>query len=287
MGVYQNPKKNNNNNNNTQVSTVDSMKNILGGIDIKKQFKSILKDKSAGFMVSLLNLYEKDLSKCEPMSVINSALVAASLDLPIDKNLGFAWIVPYKRGKDGLMTAQFQIGYKGLIQLALRTAQYKKLNAIMVYEENFKSWNPLTEEFELDLTKEPDTMRDPVGFVAYFKLLNGFEKTVYWSIEQAEKHAKKYSKSYESDREGAIWNTNPNEMHLKTVLRNMLNKYGILSIQMQNALVADQAEIKKITPINNDANLIIDTNYIDNPDEEEKNGDVTAEDVGFNSANKF
>ena len=286
MGVYQNE---NNKTQSVQTDTIDEMKNILGSLEVKKQFKSLMKEKAAGFMVSLLNLYEKDLSKCDPMSVLNSALVAATLDLPIDKNLGFAWVIPYKKGKNGLMTAQFQIGYKGLIQLALRTAQYKKLNAIMVYEENFKSWNPLTEEFEFDLTKEPDTMKDPVGFVAYFKLLNGFEKTLYWSREQAEKHAKKYSKSYESEREGAIWNTNPNEMHLKTVLRNMLNKYGILSIEMQNALVADQAEIKKVDTNNNK----IEVNYVDNPlqiDENSGTGeviDVTASDVGFDSASKF
>lgn len=124
-------------------------------------------------MASVLNLVSNDsyLSSVEPMSIITSAMVAASLDLPVDKNLGYAWIVPY-RGK-----AQFQLGYKGYIQLAQRSGQYKALNVIEVYEGELKGWNRLTEEFEFDQSGRQSNQ--VIGYVGYFELLNGFKKTVY------------------------------------------------------------------------------------------------------------
>lgn len=127
------------------------------------------------------------LQKAEPMSVISSAMVAATLDLPVDKNLGYAWIVPYG-GK-----AQFQLGYKGYIQLALRTGQYRNINVIEVYEGELQKWDRLTEEIELDFDeKKSDKV---IGYTGYFELINGFKKTVYWSKEEIEKHKKKFSKS--------------------------------------------------------------------------------------------
>lgn len=121
-------------------------------------------------MASVLNLVSNDsyLSSVEPMSIITSAMVAASLDLPVDKNLGYAWIVPY-RGK-----AQFQLGYKGYIQLAQRSGQYKALNVIEVYEGELKGWNRLTEEFEFDQSGRQSNQ--VIGYVGYFELLNGFKR---------------------------------------------------------------------------------------------------------------
>ncbi|HAA3503649.1 TPA_asm: recombinase RecT, partial [Listeria monocytogenes] len=115
------------------------------------------------------------------------AMVAATLDLPIDKNLGYAWIVPYK-GR-----AQFQLGYKGYIQLALRTGQYKSINVIEVREGELLKWNRLTEEIELDL--DNNTSEKVVGYCGYFQLINGFEKTVYWTRKEIEAHKQKFSKS--------------------------------------------------------------------------------------------
>lgn len=122
------------------------LKALMNTPTMRKKFEDVLKDKSDGFMASVLNLVSNDsyLSSTEPMTIVTSAMVAASLDLPVDKNLGYAWIVPYK-GK-----AQFQLGYKGYIQLAQRSGQYKALNVIEVYEGELKGWNRLTEEFEFD-----------------------------------------------------------------------------------------------------------------------------------------
>ena len=178
-------------------------------------------------MSSIINLINSDnnLMECEPMTVIASCMVAATLDLPIDKNLGYAWIIPYKK------KATFQLGYKGYIQLALRTAKYKSINVIRVHEGELKSWNLLTEELVIDFNnKQSDAV---IGYAGYFELLNGFRKCVYWSREKIEEHKKKYSKS------DFGWNNDYNAMAEKTLIRNMLSKWGILSIEMQKAYSED------------------------------------------------
>lgn len=213
------------------------LKSLLNTPTMKKKFEQVLDKKAPQFMTSLLNLYnsEKALQKADPVSIVSSAMVAASLDLPIDKNLGYAWIVPYS-GR-----AQFQLGYKGYIQLALRSGQYKAINVIEIREGELKSWNRLTEEIELDL--DGTTSDKVIGYCGYFKLINGFEKTVYWTKEEIEKHKKKFSKS------DFGWKNDWDAMAKKTVLKNMLSKWGILSIEMQKAFIEDneEREIKDVT----------------------------------------
>jgi recombination protein RecT len=175
------------------------------------------------------------LQKAEPMSVISSAMIAATLDLPVDKNLGYAWIVPYG-GR-----AQFQLGYKGYIQLALRSGQYRFINVTPIHEGELKKWNPLTEEIEIDFEERKSDVI--VGYAAYFELLNGFRKTIYWTREQVEKHRKKFSKS------DFGWKNDWDAMAMKTVLKSLLSKWGILSIEMQKAVIEDNddREVKDIT----------------------------------------
>ncbi|MEC0765056.1 recombinase RecT [Bacillus atrophaeus] len=211
-----------------------TMKGLLSSPSVIKRFEEVLGKKATQFTASILSLYnsEKMLQKAEPMSVISSAMVAATLDLPVDKNLGYAWIVPYS-GK-----AQFQLGYKGYIQLALRTGQYKFINCIPVHEGELQKWNPLTEEIDIDFEKrESDAV---IGYAAYFELLNGFRKTVYWTKAQVEKHKKKFSKS------DFGWKNDWDAMALKTVLKAILSKWGILSVEMQTAVVEDDEERERI-----------------------------------------
>lgn len=211
---------------NANIAT-NMIKNLLNSEDIKRRFTEVLKDKAPQYMSSIINLINSDnnLMECEPMTVIASCMVAATLDLPIDKNLGYAWIIPYKK------KATFQLGYKGYIQLALRTAQYKSINVIRVYEGELKSWNLLTEELVIDFNnKKSDAV---IGYAGYFELLSGFRKCVYWSREKIEEHKKKYSKS------DFGWNNDYNAMAEKTLIRNMLSKWGILSIEMQKAYSED------------------------------------------------
>lgn len=225
-----NKKQGNNQVANTQGTT---MKGLLASPAVMKRFEDVLGKRANQFTASILGLYnnEKMLQKSEPMSVISSAMIAATLDLPIDKNLGYAWIVPYG-GK-----AQFQLGYKGYIQLALRTGQYRNINVIEVYEGELKSFNRLTEEIELDFeNRESDKV---IGYTGFFELINGFRKTVYWSKEEIEKHKKKFSKS------DFGWKNDWDAMAKKTVIRNMLNKWGILSVDMQKGMVEDNKDPKE------------------------------------------
>ncbi|MCU9592239.1 MULTISPECIES: recombinase RecT [Bacillus subtilis group] len=211
-----------------------TMKGLLSSPAVMKRFEEVLGKRASQFTASILSLYnsENTLQKADPMSVISSAMVAATLDLPVDKNLGYAWIVPYK-GR-----AQFQLGYKGYIQLALRTGQYKSINCIPVHEGELQKWNPLTEEIDIDFEKrESDSV---IGYAAYFELLNGFRKTVYWTKAQVEKHKKKFSKS------DFGWKNDWDAMALKTVLKAILSKWGILSVEMQKAVIEDDEARERI-----------------------------------------
>jgi len=217
-----------------------SVTSILSQENIKSRFSEILGKNANAFMSSIISATKTNpsLSDCEPESVISSAVIAATLNLPIQSNLGFAHIIPYK--KDGLSVAQFQMGYKGFIQLALRTAQYKNRNASEVYDGELVKHDRITGEVELDTTKKRSNKI--IGYVAYFKLLNGFEKMFYMTKEQLENHGTKYSKSYSSKY--GRWQLDFDSMALKTVIKLLLSKYGILSVDMQTAITADQAIIK-------------------------------------------
>lgn len=230
------------------------MKGLLSSPAVMRRFEEVLGKRANQFTASILSLYnsEKMLQKAEPMSVISSAMIAATLDLPIDKNLGYAWVVPYA-GK-----AQFQLGYKGYIQLALRTGQYRNINVIEVYEGELVKWNRLTEEIELDFeSKESDKV---IGYTGYFELLNGFRKTVYWSKPEIEKHKQRFSKS------DFGWSKDWDAMAKKTVIRNMLNKWGILSIDMQRAFTDDEKPPAETTASSEDN--IIDGEFSEVPVEE-------------------
>jgi len=223
------------------------LKALLNTPTMQKKFEQVLDKKAPQFMSSLLNLYNGDpnIQAAEPMSIISSAMVAASLDLPVDKNLGYAWIVPFYDSKKGHKAAQFQLGYKGYIQLALRTGQYKAINVIAVREGELKKWNRLTEEIELDL--EGATSDKVVGYCGYFKLINGFEKTVYWTKDEIEAHRIKHNKMKDKKALNNVWKSDYDAMAMKTVLRNMLGKWGILSIEMQTAISNDEQETHDIT----------------------------------------
>lgn len=209
---------------------------------IKNKFQELLGAKAQGFITSVLQIVQSSdlLQKADTNSLFNAAATAATLDLPIQKDLGYAYIVPYKG------QAQFQIGWKGLVQLAQRSGQYKAMNVIEVYENQFKSYSALTEELEADFSLEGKG--EVVGYCAYFKLLNGFEKTSYWTKERVTKHAMKYSQAYKSERGVTPWKDKDqfHEMAKKTVLKNTISKWGPMSIEMQKAVIFDQGVIQDV-----------------------------------------
>ena len=211
--------------------------------NIKQKFQEVL-DKGAGaFVTSILSLVKStpQLAAADPKTVISAAMTAATLKLPINPNLGFAYIIPY--GKE----AQFQMGYKGYIQLAMRTGQYKTINASVVYEGQIEEVDFVTGEI-IRGKKKSDKV---VGYVAYFELINGFSKMIYMSHEDMMHHALTYSQAYKYDKKNgkksSVWSTNFEAMGLKTVLKQLISKYGIMSIDMQGAgletaLSADNAD---------------------------------------------
>lgn len=197
------------------------------------------------------------LTQCEPGSVINAALIGHSLNLPPSPQLGYYYLVPYKKKGQDLKQAQFQIGYKGYIQLAMRSGHYRRLTVVAVKKGEFKRWDPILEELEVDLIEDPGEREqaETVGYCGYFEYINGFRKMVYWTIERMRVHADKYSQAYsleahEKLRAGKIpekdlwkyssfWYADFDEMAMKTVVRNMLSKWGAMSVDMQRAFEED------------------------------------------------
>lgn len=220
-----------------QTQSPRTLELLLGSQNIRKRFDDILGKKAAGFVSSILSAVNQNpsLKKADPMTVISAAAVAASLDLPINPSLGFAHIVPYKD------RAQFQMGWRGYVQLAQRSGQYRTINVAIVHEGELKRYNKFTGEMEFD--SDGKTSDKIVGYVAYFRLLNGFEKYYYMSLEEAQGHGKRYSRSYDN-KEGR-WQQDFDSMALKTVIKLLLNRWGILSIDMQAAIHADQAVIEE------------------------------------------
>lgn len=212
---------------------------------IVKRFEKILGENARGFVTSVLQVINDSdkLKKADPDSVYSAAMIAASLNLPINPNLGFAYIIPYNIKGRGLV-AQFQMGYKGYIQLAQRTGMYKTISTAAIYDGQLVSENPLTGyEFDFNV-RASDTI---IGYASYFKLINGFEKTFYMTAEEVEDHAIEYSTQYKGkDNKESFgnWADNFDGMAKKTVIKLNLSKYGPLSVDMQTAIKVDQAEIK-------------------------------------------
>lgn len=238
-------------------------KSLFNQDNIQKKFKELLGKKAQGFITSVLQIVASNdmLAGADPMSIYNAAAMAATLDLPLNNNLGFAWIVPYNvRQKDGSskVMAQFQIGAKGFKQLAIRTGLFEIINNSDVRQGEIKSWNRLTGEMIFEWTEsEAERLKLPViGFVSYFRLKTGFSQTFYMSIDNIKHHGKKYSKTF-SNKNG-LWETDLEVMALKTVSKLNLSKNAPLSIELQSAILLDQGIIK------NDQGTEIE--YIDNED---------------------
>ncbi len=217
-------------------------KNFFAQENIQSKFQEILGQKSKSFITSLLQVTSQNdmLKDADVTTVYTAAMMAATLDLPINNNLGFAYIVPFKNRKKGITEAQFQLGYKGFIQLAQRSGQFLTISAVPIYEGQIATNNPLTGiVFDFD-AKTSNTI---IGYASYFKLINGFEKTLYMTKEQIQNHASKYSQTYK--RGYGVWKDQFDAMAEKTVLKLLLSKYAPLSTEMQKSMESDQAVIRE------------------------------------------
>jgi len=218
-------------------------KSLFERTDVRQKFQELLGKRASSFMTSVLQITAQNslLAKADPVSIYQAAAVAATLDLPLNASLGFAYIVPFNsKQPDGnyKQVAQFQIGYKGFIQLAQRSGQFKTISAAPIYEGQLIEQNPLT-GFVFDFKqKKSDTV---IGYAAHFSLLNGFEKTLFMTVDELKRHGAKFSQTFKKGY--GLWKDDFDSMAQKTVIKLLLSKFAPLSVDMQRAVITDQAVI--------------------------------------------
>ncbi|STY50076.1 P33 [Mannheimia haemolytica] len=221
------------------------IKTLFESPNVKQKLQELLNKNAATFTTSVLQIVNSNsmLRNAEPMSVFNAACMAATLNLALQNGLGFAYIVPYQNRKEKKTEAQFQLGYKGLIQLAQRSGQFKRLVAVPVYEKQLLAEDPIN-GYEFDWKQKPAKDEKPIGYYAYFKLINEFTAEIYMTTQEVHDHANRYSQTY---RKGyGVWHDNFEATALKTVMKLLLSKQAPLSVEMQQAVLADQAVVKDV-----------------------------------------
>lgn len=214
--------------------------------NVQAYLQNVLGEKKAEFVNNITALVSNNaqLQECEPKTLMFAALKATALDLPLDPNLGFAHVIPFKNNKTGIIEAQFQIGYKGIAQLSIRSGQFKTINVTDVREGELKGRDRRTGYVTIEWIEDEKKRNDAkvIGYLGYFKLLNGYEKESYWSLEELNKHGVQYSQTYKKGY--GVWKDNFDAMAKKTVLKLMLNKGDApMSVQMQQAIKYDQSVI--------------------------------------------
>lgn len=250
----------------TAYLTADAVKNqinnVVGGKEGQKFIASI---------VSAVNT-NPALQECTNQSILSGALLGQSLKLSPSPQLGQYYLVPFKDKEKG-QVAQFQMGYKGYIQLAIRSGQYKKLNVLAIKKGELEYFDPLNEDIKISLMVDDWDAREDaetIGYYAMFELTNGFRKALYWSKKQMEAHALKYSPGYRRDKEKktayTFWSKNFDGMAYKTMLRQLLSKWGVMSIDMQQAFESDMGSINE----DGSVNYVENDDVIDMPVEESK-----------------
>ena len=247
------------------------------------------------FIADVVSLVSNNpaIAQCEQASILSSCLQAQSLGLSLNQGMGQAWIVPYKDKKKGTSEATFLLGYKGYVQLAIRSGQYKKLNVLAIKAGELKRWDPLNEDLEIELIEdEHEREKAPtIGYYAMFEYLNGFKKALYWSKDKMEAHADRYSQAFsiraykqleagkiaEADRwkYSSPWYKDFDAMAAKTMLRQIISKWGIMSIEMQTAFLADgkTADGEYID------GSILDNEYQQTPSEEKEEKDIVEAEI--------
>lgn len=220
----------------TNDAVKNQINNVIGGKDGTKFISAV---------VSAVN-NNPALQECTNQSILSAALLGESLKLSPSPQLGQYYMVPFNDRERGKV-AQFQLGYKGYIQLAIRSGQYKKLNVLAIKEGELVRFDPLNEEIEVKLIadEEEREQAETIGYYAMFEYTNGFRKAIYWSKKKMEAHALKYSKGYQAKKGYTFWEKDFDGMAYKTMLRQLISKWGIMSIEMQTAIDSDMAVINE------------------------------------------
>ena len=246
MGVQNSLVKNN-------KTAKPSLSAYLQRVDVQKKINEVVGGKDGQrFIAAIVSATNNNtaLQECNQGSIVSAALLGEALKLSPSPQLGHYYLVAYNDKEKGKV-AQFQLGYKGYIQLAIRSGQYKKLNVLAIKEGELVRFNPLDEEIEINLNEDWDAREnlETIGYYATFELVNGFKKSIYWSKKKMESHAMKYSQGYRKDKEKGwsytFWSKDFDGMAYKTMLRQLISRWGIMSIEMQSAFEGDMAVIKE------------------------------------------
>lgn len=214
--------------------------------DTQSYLTSVLGERKGEFVNNVTALVANDvkLQKCEPITLMYAALKATALRLPLDKNLGQAYVIPYENKKARITEAQFQVGWRGFVQLAIRSGQFSTINVTDIREGEIQGYDLISGEMQVKAMPEREKL-PVVGYMAFFRLTNGFSKSLYMTAGEVEHHAKRYSQTYSSNkdyiRESSKWTTDFDAMARKTVLKLLLNRFAPLSVEMQQAVQVDQA----------------------------------------------
>lgn len=213
----------------------NQINNILGGKDGQRFISSIVSAVTTN----------PALAECSNASIVSAALLGESLKLSPSPQLGYFYMVPFNDRKNNRTVATFQLGYKGYLQLAIRSGQYERLNVMPIKEGELIKYDPMEEDIEVRLIEdEEEREKAPtIGYFAFFRLTNGFRKSLYWSKKKMELHAEKYSQGYRAHKGFTFWEKDFDSMACKTMLRQLLSKYGIMSVELQSAYTSDMAYI--------------------------------------------
>lgn len=243
------------NNSLTEQATKAPFSVVINSNVFKKLINNTIKDpkRQAKFVTAITSAVSTTpaLQACEPVSIVSGALLGEALNLSPSPQLGHYYLVPFEDKKNGISKAQFILGYKGYIQLAIRSGQYKKLNVLPIKQGELISFDPLNEEIEVQLIQDnrEREQAETIGYYAMFEYLNGFGKVLYWSKEKMESHALKYSLGYRSDKKKGtawtFWSKDFDGMACKTMIRQLISKWGIMSIDLQTALEKDNGVINR------------------------------------------
>lgn len=272
-----------------------TLRELFNNPIIKTKIEQLVGKNSATFATSVMQIANSNtmLRTADPTSIFNAACMAATLNLPLQNGLGFAYIVPFKNNKERKVEAQFQIGYKGFIQLAQRSGQFKRLVALPVYKKQLLK-KDFINGFEFDWEQEPEKDENPIGYYAYFKLVNDFSAELYMSHDDIVKHAQRYSQTFKKGF--GVWHDNFEAMALKTVMKLLLSKQAPLSVEMQQAVLADQAVVKDVEnqEFNYTDNIqnaefvtVVDDETFNNCKQRIINGETTLQDLCDSGAYEF
>lgn len=254
---------------NTLIKKEEDKKLTFREFVLKKTENLMQPQEQQRFLSGIISVMNNNpaIAECDKPSILNCALLGEALKLPPSPQLGYFYMVPFNNTKKSCKEAQFQLGYKGYIQLAIRSGQYKNINVVAIKNGELKKYNPLTEEIEVNFIEDDDIREktETMGYYARIETISGFKKAIYWSKKKMLAHAEKYSMGFKAHKGYTFWEKDFDGMAFKTLLRQLISKWGIMSVEIQKAydndmgIIRDDGSVDYADNPQNKDNQIIDT----------------------------